>query len=457
MAKRRGNGEGSIYERPDGRWCGQVSIPAALGGKARRVTVYGATRAEVVDKLDEERRKIREGEAELTDMRLSVLLDFWLAGVKTGRQESTLMLYERDVAFLQEYLPQLLVSQLRAIHVTRMYQQMEADGLSADTRHKAGVRLRQVLDQAVRLDLARTNVAKKVALPRVVRDEVHPLSPERVREFLAALRGDRLYALYVTALDTGARQGELWALRWEDWNPARRELRIDKALKVCKGGVKVGPPKTKASRRTLLVTEGTAAVLEAHRVRMAAEGHLAGPMFCNAQGGFIKRSTFSLEWRRVRMRVGLPREFTFHDLRHTCATLLLMGGVDVRTVAAHLGHANPTMVLITYGHVLPAMRQRAAGVMEVMLAGGGEGSREIAVETAVQPTSATGSGCRSPSAECDSCDSAWVSVPLRADGMNKSSSRVRRVPENRRAGSGAGRKEGLRLPISLAYASHADL
>jgi hypothetical protein len=91
---------------------------------------------------------------------------------------------------------------------------------------------------------------------------------------------------------------------------------------------------------------------------------------------------------RGRGQAGPPESFTFHDLRHTCATLLLMGGADVRTVAAHLGHADPTAVLRVYGHVLPAMRLRAVGVMEGVPRGGSEADLgSIAVENAARAVS----------------------------------------------------------------------
>jgi integrase len=340
----------------------------SLTGRVKRVTVYGTTQSEALEKLDRRKAEIREGLLQLEDMRLVGLLDFWLAGVKSQVAESSWYKYRDDLAPLRPHLGSLMLSEVKGLHVTHLYQAMEGAGVSSYRRKRAGSRLRQVLDEAVRLGLLRENPARRVGLPRAEEKEARFLTREQALGFLESTRGDRLHALYVTALDTGARIGELWALEWGDWNPERREIRITKSLRECRTGSSIVPPKTKSSRRTLVVTERAKEALEAHRRLMEGEGHGSPLIFCNTKGKYLYRSWFSVEiWRPAAQRAGLPPGTTFHALRHTCATLLLGGGVDVRTVSAHLGHSNPTMVLKIYGHVLPAMKAGANQVMAGVL------------------------------------------------------------------------------------------
>jgi integrase len=218
------------------------------------------------------------------------------------------------------------------------------------------------LTAAVDRGYVRKNVAKQVTLPRPVRKDIHPLAPEAVTRFLGALRGDRLFALYVVAIDSGAREGELLALEWSDWDPETRELNIRRTLVEHKGTRFTRHPKSKASRRKILLSGASAAALEAHR--QTCDGRL---IFPNPEGSLYASSGFiRYTFRPARSRAGFP-DLRFHDLRHTCATLLLMNGVDAKTVAERLGHANVQTTMRTYAHVLPAMRQKAAAVLGAYL------------------------------------------------------------------------------------------
>lgn len=364
---RRGNGEGTIYQRQDGRWSGQITTGRSLTtGKLSRWTVYGKTRTEVLDKLDEKRRDLKAGLIQDSDMPVGEFLDFWLERVQGQVAPATYLRYSLDVKNLKPYLQGIRLSKLRAVHVGQLYQQMSKDGYSADTVHKAAVRLRQVLGDACQLGLLRDNPSMRLRLPRVSHKEIYPLTAEQVRHFLEVNKESWYYPLYITAFDTGARQGELFALTRRDWTPERRELQINKSLYQGDGEYAVGPCKTRASRRTLRVGPRTAEALAGLLKR--PEGNSPGLLFTSPEGGYIARSNFiRRHFRSDLKRAGIQGSFRFHDIRHTTATLLLQAGVDVRTVAAQLGHTDPVMVLRNYGHVLPAMRDRAATVMAGML------------------------------------------------------------------------------------------
>lgn len=383
MAKRRrrGRGEGSIYQRPDGTWEGQMTVGYdPMTGKQQRKTVQGRTRQEVVDKLLEERQKAKEGKQEMTSMSVKVALEYWLGSVKHQLAPGTFDYYKRVVTkSLIPYLGAVPLAKLAALHVANLYRRMEEDGRSQVKRHKAGVLLRSALKYAMNIGLIHTNPATKVPLPRYQAAKVTPLTLEEARRFLEAAQGDRLYALYVTALDSGARRGELAALTWEDIDWTTGEMSITKSLEEIRGKFRVKETKTKASRRRVRLSPQTLSILKGHRVRMEAEGHGCERVFCAGNGGFLRGQVLPRNSiRPLCLKAGL-RPFKFHNLRHTCATLLLMGGLNVKVVSERLGHTKIQITLDTYSHVMPSMQDQAARLIGDILHGGTppEGGGEI--------------------------------------------------------------------------------
>lgn len=370
MPKRRRNrGEGTITARANGTWMGQVTTGWCPETRTQtRKTVYGATAREVREKLTAllTREPVAGG-----DQTFDTFFRFWRNSVRGSLAASTLAVHDRLAGYLSRYVGKRHLADLTALHVVQMYERMARDGLSDDARHKAGEQLRKSLKVAQNAGWVRANVAAQVPLPRVRRKEIRPLHPEEVPRFLHACSGRRLEALPVVALDSGARLGELLALEWSDWNPATREISITKSLKLLgdAGRHTVGTTKTAGSRRKVQLSAHTAGVLEAHRAKMAAEGHQAAPAFCTRNGKYQWHKNVQKHLlAHVLVEAELP-PMRFHDLRHSSATLLLLAGLDIKTIAARLGHSNPRQLLQTYAHVLPAMHGRAASVMDDFLTG----------------------------------------------------------------------------------------
>lgn len=277
MARRRGkraNGEGTITQRADGRWTGQLSLgfdPST--GKRVRKTVYGDTQGEVRERLEALKGEYRDGPPVAdSQMAFSAYLDLWLSSIKDTVAERSYDRYTYYAATLKHYLGATPLSDLTAKGVIRLYAKMAEDERSVADRFATGKGLRQALEAAIALGYVRTNVARKVPLPRPQRKEIHPLTPEEVRRFLDYVRRHRLYALFAVALDSGARAGELLALTWEDWNPATAELTITKTLQLLRGKLKVKEPKTRASRRKIVLSPAGAEAMEWQRSYQRAEG-----------------------------------------------------------------------------------------------------------------------------------------------------------------------------------------
>ena len=197
------------------------------------------------------------------------------------------------------------------------------------------------------------NVTESVDPPRPQTVEIRPLSVQQVKALLRAVRGDKLEALYVLAVTTGLRQGELIGLKWGDLDLNAGVLRVRRTVFV--GAI--NPPKTARSNRTVRLTEEAIRALTNHsrESEWVFSTKVGTPISCH---NLTNRS-----WKPLLRKVGLP-DIRFHDLRHTCATLLLTKGVHPKIVQEMLGHSSITITLDLYSHVLPDMQEKAVEAMD---------------------------------------------------------------------------------------------
>ena len=369
---RRGRGEGSITRRSDGRWEARISLP---GG---RRCFYGRTREEVTRKLRAAQRAVDDG-LPVPSERETVASFFgaWLTGAKSTLRLSTWTTYEQYVRLhLLPTLGRVRVAHLRPQQLQLLYQERLALGLSAMTVRHLHAIIHRGLAQAVRWGVAGRNVADLVDPPRQGRQSLDVLTAAEVANLLAAARGDRLEALYVLAVTTGMRRGELLALRWREVDLDRGVLAVTGSLQRVGGQLSIGEPKTTSSRRQVVLSQAAVRALRAHRVLQAE--HQLGALhwedldlvFTNEigrpiePGNLLRRSYWPLL-----ERAGL-RRVRFHDLRHTAATLLLSRGVHAKVASEMLGHSTIGITLDLYSHVSEAMQRDAASAMDAILGGG---------------------------------------------------------------------------------------
>jgi integrase len=248
------------------------------------------------------------------------------------------------------------------------------DGLSNKTVAYIRQVLRTALDQATRWNLVSRNVATLVPAPRKERKPIHPLEPHEIGKFLNAVAGRRLEALYVTTLALGLREGEVLGLKWEDVNLRDGTLRVQRQLQRFGGHLNLVEPKTHSARRVLDLPDSIVAALMQHEKRQAAERSSAGQrwedhglVFPTAVGTPLEARSMLRDFRDVKRQGGLP-PIRFHDLRHSCATMLLVQGVPARVVMEILGHSDIGLTMNTYSHVIPGLRKDAAARMEDLLA-----------------------------------------------------------------------------------------
>lgn len=353
---RRGRGEGGLTRRKDKRW--QGSYVDATG---KRRYVYGASRVEAKAKLEQ---AIADKSLLGPEQTVAAYLDGWLDSHKV--RPITRKRYEALIRLhINPAIGHIQVRRLQPQQIAALLSAMPGKaGTVAQTRNL----LRSALRRAVRWQVIAHNPADAVDAPKVERTEMRALTEAEVHAFLAAIQGDPLEALYAAAILTGARQGELLALRWQDVDLDTGHISINATLTRMDGAWERTPPKTKASVRSLPVPD-LIPYFRAHRLRMMEallpyRAKAEGDVLVFLEGGRAING-FHLTERRFKPLLrahGLPA-IRFHDLRHTAATHLLRNGVPPHIVSRYLGHASVKTTMDVYSHVIPGDLESAAQVM----------------------------------------------------------------------------------------------
>ncbi|MEU3201925.1 tyrosine-type recombinase/integrase [Streptomyces sp. NPDC006996] len=393
----RANGDGTVYQRKDGRWeaAGYVLAP---GNTRKRVRVYGTTRKEALAKLTE---KIAASDLGLpvaaADSTVSAYLTYWLNGVAVHQiRENTHTRYATCVRL--HLIPGLGAKKLARL--TARDVRTFLDGLRATCQCCAQGRdtarrqccaigqccdkrlspltvtyvhsvLKAALEHAVRDDDLPRNVARNVKTTAPRPRRFRPLTAAEARQFLQAARADRLHALYELALRTGLRKGELLGLRWEDLDLDGGTASVRRSLqRTPSGGLTALPTKTLASERRIALPTECVHSLKSHRQRQEAEHKVAGVrwkdsglIFVTPTGGPIDPANMTRRFGPFLDRAGL-RRIRFHDLRHSTATLLLEQGVDLVVIKELLGHAHIGVTAGVYAHVRIRLQRQAIDTLK---------------------------------------------------------------------------------------------
>jgi len=370
--KRRGNGEGSIYQRGDGRWVGNVTVGRDAAGKRIRKVVYGKTKTEVQAELSKLQSEKSAGTLTATSKQtVAAFLTYWLANcAKPTIKASTYANYESSIRLqITPNIGGIALAKLRAAHVQGLYAKMTSDGCSPDTIRKAHCVLSMALKRAVKWNMASLNACADAEQPRLPEREIRPLNAEQVAMLLEAAKGDRLEALYVLAVASGMRIGELFALQWEDVDFANGAVTVRRGQSETAGILTLTTPKTAKSRRRIELPDTAMRAMEEHRKLAMASGEIgADRVFVNTIGTALRRTNFHYnDFRPLLDKAELPR-IRFHDLRHTHASLLLQAGVHPKVVSERLGHANIGITLNVYSHLLPGMQREAASKLDRIFA-----------------------------------------------------------------------------------------
>lgn len=370
---KRGNNEGSVYHRADGRWVGALTLP---GG--RRKSFYGQSQKAVLDRLAKAREELQRGRAPVGGrLTVGTYLTRWLEDTaQPGLRVSTFRSYSDIIKLhLLPALGTIPLTRLTREDVQSLLRRKQAAGKSPRTVRNIRAVLRHALNQAIMDGHLALNAAAAATPPRVPHYDVKPLTPEEARKLLETAKGDRLEALYALVLTLGLRRGEGLGLRWADIDLEQRQLRVTQALTQVAGRMSLGEPKTTRSRRTLPLTPGLVGLLKAHRARQLEDRLRAGPrwqnsglVFTSTNGGPTHPRNALRSFYAMLERGRLPR-MRLHDLRHSAASFLLASGVSPRVAMDVLGHSQIAVTMDLYSHLLPGALEDAVGKADSLMRG----------------------------------------------------------------------------------------
>ncbi|WP_026332568.1 tyrosine-type recombinase/integrase [Deinococcus apachensis] len=390
MAK-RANGEGTMSRRKDSSgktigWRASVTVGIAEDGSQKRRWVSGKTQGEVQEKLRALQSDLHQGTLADTDrMTVADFLNHWVAHKeREGNKPNTVQSYRDTVnRYITPKLGRVKLEKLRPLDVEHMLTGLRRDGKSTSLQVYALRVLKMALQQAVRWQMLPRNVADAVKPPKMERQEMQVWDRQQVADFLKATEAHPLHAAFYLALMTGMRRGELVGLKWEDVDLDRARLTVRNNLVEVIGApiegktrlkkattssvrLEVSTPKSKASRRTIVLSKGTVQKLREQQARQKAwREHAAeawteqGFVFTTVTGALVWPSALAKAYTNLVKEAGVP-PIRFHDMRHTAASLMISVGIPPKTVSERLGHSDVAFTLRTYTHLYDAQREEAA-------------------------------------------------------------------------------------------------
>ena len=382
---RNSNGEGSVWQRKDGRWSGAAYVRTHTG-KIERRYVYGKDGKDVLRKIAKLQEANDQGvPAGPTRLTVATYLTEWLSHIKHDLRPHTWAGYEANVRL--HLVPLVGSRQLTALSVRDvrlMVEKLRAAGVSPRMIQWIHSTLRVALQHAVREELVTRNVARGVKIAQPATGTTPPpFSPDEARRFMAAVENHRLYAPWVVLIMLGLRRSEACGLHWSDVDLDAGTLRVERGLQRAGGELRELPTKTRRSNRTVPLPTACGRVLRDHRDRQAKERADAGPLrwqdtdyvFTTGVGTPLEPSYVSRLFVDLCAKHGF-RRVRLHDMRHTCVTLLLSLGVNPRIVMEIVGHSAIEMTMNVYGHVSLDSQRQALDLLDVELGAAGSDTPE---------------------------------------------------------------------------------
>ncbi|HEY6326591.1 MAG TPA: site-specific integrase [Candidatus Cybelea sp.] len=360
----------SIYKRRSGRWAVLIDLEATTAGLRRRKSIGTYRTRKEAEAAERKALEARDRGIDLSPQTVTVkeLLERYIERCRAkALATKTLERYhELAKCHLLSVIGGVILSKLKPTHVLSVYIKATQKGLSPKTvRHVHGL-LHAALDWAIEQNLCFRNVAdaSKRDLPNAQRSPAKALTEAEARRLLDAATGTPWHAFFTLAFCTGARRAELAALRWSNVDLERGIITISESVVRTKSGLEFKGTKTGCIRVVPLNALAVAAlrfhraVQNTKRLRKGHKYQVRDLVFADPFGRPWNPSSISNAFVRLARETKLPTQ-RLHDVRHSAATWLLQSGIDVRTVAAVLGHSTPVTTLNTYAHVMPGAEAKA--------------------------------------------------------------------------------------------------
>lgn len=373
--RRRGRGEGTVYPKSK-TWTTKsgvkhqktIWVAKSANGEVERTGATAAEAREARDRYLREHGQPVPRNQRAAPMTVAQFAEVFLEHRKRKKRPATHRDYAVTITLhILPYIGDVKLTELTDERVKAFYEILEAK-VSASMRARVHRTLRAMLNYAMECkDAAKRPILRSSPLatikqnaPRYKPSPVRPLEEGEVGSVLESAEGHRLAAIFDTALDAGARQGELFALEWTDCDFNRRTIFIQHAASETNGVVTIGPCKTGKGRRIDISPETVAALRQRQAIALKEGSGDCRLVFPSERGQVLRKSNFIRRvWEPIRKKAGIPNA-RFHDLRHTCAIMLLKENVHPKIVQERLGHASIKTTLDIYSAWIPTLQERAA-------------------------------------------------------------------------------------------------
>jgi integrase len=372
MTKRRDKGDGSIYQRAsDKKWVGYARLD-----QGKKKYVYGNTKAEASKKLKELQRSIEQGTLVTAKTEtVEVFLLYWLSIHSARIKETTRINYQTHINSCVPHIGTIKLTKLTGEHLQKMYSTLLKDHKTSTVRVLHAI-LKAAFKDAIRWKRLARNPCEDVDVPTGEKQERPILKAEQSKRLLSAAQNTPIACFLVMALTTGMRRGEMLGLRWADIDMETKALSVQRtasfinSASVGKYSFVETTPKTKASRRSIRLTDFLIAALKLHKKKQLEARLLAGQewmgkdlVFCTPIGDYFPVHQIESNFLVLLQENDLPL-LHIHDLRHSCATLLASMGVPAKVIQEILGHSSIVVTQNLYGHVIEGMQEEAMEKMD---------------------------------------------------------------------------------------------
>ena len=389
---RRGNKEGSIFQRKDGRWVGAATVGYDENGKVKRKFIYGKTRMEVADKLVALTNRIENQNFEYVDKNnLAELMNEWLLVFKKNQVSPRTFegVYSKYKLHIEPKIGNMKIDEITPIIIQKILNQMIDDGFSLDVVRKTKVVFNQFFDYAVEHGFVANNpthLTKVKSNERKIYDSENrykALPPEIRDKFLTCLNEHTfLKPLCLCMMLAGLRTGETLALRWKDIDFQNKTINVERAItvvpkfdsngKVIERKTVISDTKTTCSKRVVPMPDLLIQTLQdykisqdingyEHNINLTSENSL---VFCNNDGTVRTYYGTKKIFYRFLEKYGLDKyNIHFHTLRHTFSNMLFEADQNPKVIQALLGHKSVKTTITTYNSVDKSYFQKATDVI----------------------------------------------------------------------------------------------
>lgn len=363
----------------------RVDLGRDSNGKRIRKTFYGQSKKDAENKLEKYKNGLNAGLATDYDkLTLGNVCKLWLfEKIKNTVKPSTFERYEGVYRLYVNNSPlyPIRLKDLKSLDIQRYYNDLFNSGKSSSVIRNLNKLLKAFFNYCVNEGYIVRNycVGKSITIPESnsvdenKEDDITVFTLDQQNQFINAVQGHRLKALFLLDLGTGLREGEILGLKWSDIDFEKCTLSVKRAIKgvtLIEGNKRQYHlieqiPKTKNSVRTIPFPENLVPILKKHRLQQKEERIKAGSaytkndyVFCTELGLPTDPRNLRRSYERLLKRYNIPYK-KFHSLRHTFATRLFENGVPLKTVQMLLGHSNINITANIYTHVMPPEKFKA--------------------------------------------------------------------------------------------------